>query len=236
MDGTNGTTRLTRVDATLGGTSLLVSGVFTNLPGPGHDVALKVDVNGGRVEDLLRLAINTPQPVATGGLSLAATFLVPPGPGIARERLQIAGTFALASAHFSDPQVQAMLLELSRRGQGKNQKEIAGSVVAASVYGRFRLQRGVVTMPSVTFGVPGVSIVLEGTYATGSEEVHFTGTARLKASLSKVVGGFKSVFIRPFNRLFSEPGSGSVIPIVITGTRSQPQFAVRKGDIFKKGK
>ncbi len=96
--------------------------------------------------------------------------------------------------------------------------------------------RGLLTFPRVEFAVPGAAIKLTGTYVMGTEALNFTGTARLAVSLSRAVGGFKSIFIKPFNPFFRKNGDGAVIPIAITGTRGQPQFKLRLKQVFKKEK
>ena len=97
-----------------------------------------------------------------------------------------------------------------------------------------QIDLGVLTLPAFTFTVPGANISLSGRYTMGSEAVHFTGTMRLQASLSDAVGGFKSIFIKPFNSLFRKNGAGAVLPIEITGTRSQPKFDVKVKQAIKK--
>ncbi len=236
VDGTTGTIRFDRIDATLLQTSMRLTGRIINVAGPGHDLAFKAEIKDGRVEDIVRLAIDSPRPILTGDVSLSATVRVPHGTGRARDRLQVAGTFGLGAAHFTDADVQAKLKELSRRGQGRDKDEEMASRIATSFGGTFELKGGVLSMPRLSFTVPGATLLLSGHYTIGSEEVAFTGTARLKASLSDAIGGFKSIFIKPFNGLFSKDGSGAIIPIEITGTRSNPEFHVRKGAIFKKGK
>ena len=54
----------------------------------------------------------------------------------------------------------------------------------------------------------------------------------MEATVSEAVGGFKSIFIKPFNALFRKEGAGAVVPIKITGTREEPKFGVRFGAIF----
>jgi hypothetical protein len=48
----------------------------------------------------------------------------------------------------------------------------------------------------------------------------------MKASVSKAVGGFKSIFLKPFDRLFRRDGYGAVLPIKITGPREKPEFGL----------
>jgi hypothetical protein len=58
----------------------------------------------------------------------------------------------------------------------------------------------------------------------------------MQASLSDAVGGFKSIFIKPFDWFFRRDGHGTVIPIRIEGTRMHPQFSVRIGAALTRGK
>jgi uncharacterized protein involved in outer membrane biogenesis len=227
VDGTNGTTRFDRIEAQLVDTPVLVTGIITNLPGPKNvDVTLAVRVDKGRIEDLLKLAIDAPQPVLTGQISMTATVLLPPGPTKARERARVMGSFGVGGGRFTGKDLQAQLVELSRRGQGKDKDEMV-SRIATNVTGQFSVAGGVASFSQISFVVPGAAIALKGEYTMGSELVNFTGTARLDASLSQAVGGFKSIFIKPFNPLFRKNGAGAVLPIEITGTRDQPKFKVK---------
>lgn len=235
VDGTNGTTELNNVEAHVGNTTIAVTGTVTNLPGPkNHDVQLIADVKDGHVEELMRFAIDTPKPVVTGIISMTATLKLPPGPGRAQQRLNASGTVKLTGAKFTDPEMISKIADLSRRGLGKKENEAAPNV-PADFMGTFNLASGVLKLTKTEVQVPGAIIQVAGTYALGSEEVDFIGEALLEASLSKAVGGFKSIFLKPFNPLFRKNGSGAVVPIRITGTRPAPIFGVRKAAIFGKG-
>ena len=67
-----------------------------------------------------------------------------------------------------------------------------------------------------------------------SGALDFRGTLSMRASVSQAVGGFKSIFIKPFDGLFRRNGQGAVLPIRITGTRQKPEFKLEMGRIFKK--
>jgi len=234
VDGTDGTTELARVDAMLGGTRMAVTGAIRNLEGPGnHQVDLTVHVANGRIEDLLALAIDTPTPVMVGDVALTTTLSLPPGPKRVRDRLALAGSFGLSKTRFTDEDVSRQLQELSRRSQGKAQDDELARVLT-DLTGTFKLKGGVMSLNRLSFRVPGAQVALDGTYLLSDETMNLRGTLRMQASLSKVVGGFKSIFIRPFDRLFRADDAGTVIPIKITGPRTAPKFGVEAGRIFKK--
>ena len=209
VDGTDGTTILNRVDAKILDTAMIVSGAITNLEGPGrHEVSLKVEIADGRIENLFALAMDTPKPVMTGDVALTATLLLPPGKPRVRDRIRLAGTFGLGRARFTDAEVQAKLTEFSRRSQGKDRDEQLGRVMT-SLKGRFELANALMHLPNFSFKVPGADVALAGTYNLTSEEMNFLGTLRMEATVSKAVGGFKSIFIRPFD---SSSGKTALAP------------------------
>src|SRR4029453_13261159 len=73
VDGTNGDTRLERIDATFLNSSLLAKGSV--LDGPkgtkGRTVALDVVMERARIEDIMVMAVKPPKPPMTGALKLS---------------------------------------------------------------------------------------------------------------------------------------------------------------------
>jgi hypothetical protein len=227
VDARDGTTRLERVDATLFHTPIVVRGSIVNLPGAaGRDINLDVEIVDGRIEDLLKLSIDSPEPLLSGDVRLHTSLLLPPGTTRLRSRLKLAGRFDLGEARFSDGDVQKKLEELSRRSQGKNKDAVLGRVMT-NLDGTFQLSRGVLSLSDLSFQVPGAAVLLDGTYAIDGEALDFQGQLRMQATVSKAIGGFKSIFIKPFDFIFRKDGAGAVIPISITGTRAAPKMGVK---------
>ena len=205
VDASDGTTKLRKVDATLGRTRLSVTGAIDNLPGPGrHLIDLNAVVPDGRIEDILRLAHQGPPPIV-GGVTLDAHVSLPPGRTRPRDRLKLVGRFALRDITFTDRDVQARVQAFSQRGRGRK-KDAALPPVRSRFDGRFRLDAGVLSLPDLSFAVPGVGVHLAGTFTLGTRALDFAGSVRLQASLSKVVGGFKSIFLEPFNWILPPQG------------------------------
>jgi hypothetical protein len=227
VDARDGTTRLERVDATLFHTPIVVRGSIVNLPGAaGRDVNLDVEIVDGRIEDLLKLSIDSPEPLLSGDVRLRTSLLLPPGKTRLRNRLKLAGKFDLGEARFSDGDVQKKLEELSRRSQGKDKDDVLGRVMT-NLDGSFKLNRGILSLSDLSFQVPGAAVLLDGTYAIEGEALDFHGQLRMQATVSKAIGGFKSIFIKPFDFIFRQDGAGAVIPISITGTRAAPKMGVK---------
>jgi hypothetical protein len=232
VDGTNGSTQLVRVDAKMRDTAIQTSGLIANLSGPGHhDINLRVQIADGRIEDILALAIDSPTPMLVGDLSLDTSFHLPPGESRVPHRLALAGRFGLTSARFSDAQVQKKLQELSRRSQGKDKDEEIGRVLT-NLRGRFESRDGTLRLSGLTFQVPGANVALNGVYGLESGAIDFRGQLRMQATMSQAVGGFKSIFLKPFDFILRKDGAGAVLPIKITGTRDKPKMSVEVGKIF----
>jgi hypothetical protein len=235
VNGTDGSTRLDRVEAKILNTSISASGAITNLAGPGrHDVAIETHVADGRIEDLLAMVLDTPKPVMIGSVHADATLQLPPGEARVRNRIRVTGRFGLARTTFTNESVRSKLEELSRRSQGKDEDDPLGRVLT-NLSGRLVLENGTARLTGMRFQVPGATIALDGTYRLATGAMDFRGTLAMQASVSKAVGGFKSIFIRPFDRLFRKDGAGAVLPIRISGTRAAPKYAVEVGRIFGGG-
>ena len=235
VDASNGTTRLDQVDATMFQTALSVQGLVATLPGPNnHSIDLKVAVTRGRIEDLLTTVIDSPTPVLTGDVTLRTTLSLPPGPEPVQDRIRLNGQVGLGAAEFSDAEIQRKLEDLSRRGQGKPEGEMPEGVMS-DLSGTFALAKGVLTLRGLIFHVPGAKVNLSGTYTLVSGALDFHGTLTMQATVSQAIGGFRSIFVKPFDPLFKKGGAGAVLPIVISGTRDHPKFGLEVGKVIKSG-
>jgi hypothetical protein len=232
VDATDGTTLLDDVQAMLLHSPIHASGAIRNLPGPGrHQISLNIQMAHGRIEDVLRLAVDTPTPLLVGGLSLQAQFFLPPGPAHVRHRLHIQGHFGLDTARFTSTATQSKVRELSRRSRAIDPDDPLGRVMT-NLSSDFVLSKAVLSMKNMRFQVPGANVMLAGTYGLDGEQLDLTGNLRMQATVSAAVGGFKSIFIKPFDFLFRKDGAGAVVPIAITGTRKAPKVSVRLRKIF----
>jgi hypothetical protein len=234
VNGTNGNTTLQEVDGTFLNTSLVARGAVVGTRGvKGRTVTLDVTMEHARLEDVLRLAVNAPKPPMTGALVLKTKFELPPGDVDVVKKLRLDGRFSIGGTRFTDPGVQNKINELSHRSRGKSPEQRTERV-ASQFDGSFRLRNGTITIPSVTFDIPGAVVHLAGKYGIQTEGIDFAGTAYMDAKVSETVTGIKRLLLKLADPLFSRKGGGSAIPIKISGTRDNPSFGLDAGRIFKK--
>ncbi len=186
VDGTNGDTWLHSVRATLGESRFIAEGQIvgkpretlpngTTLPS-GHYVALNVIVNGGRMEDFMRLVSKSGTPLMTGELTLKTKLEIPPGTQPVEQKIKLDGNFKLEDVTFTSAKVQNDVGELSMRGQGdaKDAKD-AGNQVRSALESNFTMNNGLITLPDLKYTVPGAEIDLNGTYEVDGGVSEFQG-------------------------------------------------------------
>lgn len=252
VDGTNGDTWLDAVDATLGSAHFTTSGkiVRVRVPGEkakgkpragssstapdapapaytGHIIDLKVEVANTPVDDFLRLVSHVATPILTGDVAADAKLHIPPGPEHVSRRIKLDGTFQLHDARFTDGKMQQKVEDLSLRGQGHPGavKATNPADIRSDMQGDFHLDHAVMTLPNLEYKVPGADILLHGTYSLDGQ-LHFDGIARMQASVSQMVGGWKGFLLKPVDPFFRKSGAGTVIPIRVRGTRKTPDFGI----------
>jgi AsmA-like C-terminal region len=233
VDGTNGDTYLQPVDGMLGHTHILARGQVVRASdmvagAQGQDISLQVTVDRGRIEDILNISANSESPFMIGNLTLNTSFHLPPGKESVWDKLQLDGQFHLSQARFNNAKMQGRIEELSLRGQGKPKeaKTADPTSVLSDMEGHFQLGGGNLQLPDLDYHVPGAEIVAHGTYGLKAGSLAFDGDARLDATLSQIIGGWKGFLLKPANRYLSKNGAGTDVPIHVTGTRKEPKFGV----------
>lgn len=232
VDGTSGDTYLEPVQAKLLHSTLVAKGSVMRVNDPkGHRVLLDVRVEPGRIDDLLELGVRTDPPVMTGAVELTTKFDLSPGEGDFSDRLRLAGTFHISQAHFNNEKVQSKVDALSMRSQGKPKlaTDNIPDNVPSDLTGAFALRNGLLSFSKLNFDVPGADVNLAGKYSLDGNEFDFHGTARMKATLSHMMTGWKSVLLKPVDPFFKKHGAGTELPVKVTGTRSEPHIGLDFG-------
>ena len=239
IDGTNGDVYLHPVIATLGHTRITAKGQIVRAsditPGvKGHDINLDVTIDKGRIEDVLNISTDATsgsdqdQPFLIGNLTLRTKFHLPPGQVPVIEKLQLKGQFHLDQVRFSSDKIQGGILQLSMRGQGKpgEVKQTDPESVLSEMQGDFQLGGGKLDLPNLSYRVPGAEVLAHGTYGMQGGTLNFEGDARLDATVSQAVGGWKGFLLKPADHFLKKNGAGTDVPIHVNGTRKEPKFGV----------
>lgn len=238
VDGSNGNTYLQPVLAQFGRTSIEArgavegqpnvrgqSGLYTQSGPHGKTISLHVVVRNGRLEDLLRLAVKSEQPILTGGVNFRARMVIPPGDVDIARKLRLDGSFDISQSEFSQLSVQEKVDELSHRASG-DPKASPDDRVASNFHGRFNMKNGDIRFSNLTFTVPGADILLSGDYGLLDQHIDFHGTARMQAKVSQMTTGIKSFLLKAVDPFFQKNHAGAVLPIKIEGTRESPKFGL----------
>jgi hypothetical protein len=226
VDGTNGNTWLRPVNATLGESPIVANGGVVEKDGQdGRTISLDIVMSDARIEDVLRLAVKGSEPPMTGALELKTSFLLPPGDRDAIDKLQLDGSFTVASGRFAKGSVQARMNELSQKARGDGNSGDPAEQVVSNFTGRFVMKNGAIHFSTLTFAVPGAKVNLAGTFALRSEALDFRGTVRLDAKLSELTTGVKSFLLKAVDPLVRRKDV-TVIPITVRGTAQKPAFGL----------
>jgi hypothetical protein len=225
VDGTSGDTWLMPVNARFLDTEVIANGAVVRAEEvKGRIIALDVAIPKGRIEDLLKLAIKSPTPPLVGEIRVVAKMKLPPGEQDVPERLDLAGRFDLVQATFTNYNIQKRINTLSTRGRGD--EDTSGKSVVSGLGGHFTLRRGVLTLPDLTFRVPGAMVQLSGSYGIESEMMDFRGHLLLDSSLAETTSGYKAVLATIAQPFFRRKGGGSKLPIRVSGHRKNPTFGL----------
>ncbi len=248
VDGMTGDTYLQPVQALLGRSPFTVTGSIVKVRGGdgqlhGHDITLDVEMDRARIEDFLKLAVRTDPPVMNGNLRMKARIFIPPGNVPVSQKLQLNGNFDVSGAYFSSDKIQDKIDLMSQLGQGHpKDSDLHVSPLQpevrepADVQGNFILANGSMTFSDLNFSVQGALIDMTGVYTLDGSKFDFHGQAKLTAHPSQMTTGWKSAMLKFADPFFAKQGYGTVVPIEVHGTKSDPHFGLDFGHKSSKDK
>lgn len=237
VDGTNGDTYLQPVEAHFRNTWFTCAGKVVRAPEGGHDIQLQVKMPRGRMEDLLWLAVKTPTPIIAGNVVMNTAFQLPPDPShslTVMRRLGLTGKITIAQMHFTNPETDRKLDSISLRTQGdvKQAQQLSKGAgpddvsLDGHLTGDFTLAHGTLLLSAAKFQLPGLQADLHGSYNLPGESFDFTGDVRLEATVSQMFTGWKSLLLKPADRLFKKNGAGTFLPFHLSGTKDSPEIGI----------
>ena len=222
LSGVNGDLAVRLIELKIGPTMIHATGSIAGSP---KKTNLDINVEHGRVEDVMRPFIHGDVPI-TGPVSLRShAYLGPPGDGFIA-RLRLNGSFDVPADKVTDKDTEKSLSAFSQRAQGKQkntglQSDASapppGTDVLSSLKGPAKVENGVASTSHLTFRVPGADATLAGTYRFHDNAVHLTGNLKRDTDISHTATGFKSLLLKPLAPFFKKKNAGAVIPIAVTG-------------------
>ena len=244
IDGTNGDTRLDRVDAKFLNTSVRASGGVYDVEGvKGRDVKMAVVIDSGRLEDVMRLVVNSRQAADDWRLEAAGELRHPGQRDGCRRQAAAGGTLLdrRRPVHECRRAAGDQRDELARERQAREgrAKTSAEPKPAVRSVGR-QTSRGSSSCATACCGFRRSSstsraplLRLSGRVRAPPRDLAFTGNLYMDAKVSQTVTGWRSWLLKVADPLFRENGQ-TVVPVKIAGTRSAPAFGMEVGRIFKK--
>jgi AsmA-like protein len=234
VNGENGDTFLQRVDATFLKTNVSSQGSVAGQPGqPGKTTAIELTTNEGRIQDLLLLFVQAKQAPMSGFTSFHAKVSIPPGARPFLEKVELQGDFGVSAGSFTNSSTQqgvnhlsegALFDEKGRREPEKNEPD--PETVLSNLKGHVVLKDGTAKFFNLSFGVPGASAQMQGTYNLISEKINLHGTLKTESQPSKTTSGVKAAMLKVLSPFFKKKPAGYVLPIKITGTYDHPLFGL----------
>src|SRR5690242_681253 len=231
VDATAGDVDLREVNAHFWNTSLQAQGTVDSKHGGNGKTAL-VEFIGreGRIEDLMMLFIHEKKSPIAGVISFGARTMLPSKDGPFLRKIELEGDFGIGAGHFTNPESQKNVTELSQKARGEADKLEDGDLpperILSDLKGHVVLKNGTATFSHLTFTVPGANAEMEGTYDLISERVNLRGTLHMVAKLSKATTGVKSFLIKLINPFTNKDKPRKPIHFRITGTYAKPDYSV----------
>jgi hypothetical protein len=235
VNGENGDTLLQDVDAQFRQTSILARGTVAGEAGrSGKSAALELSSKDGRIQDLLLLFIKSPRAPMSGNAIFKAKISIPPGDKPFLEKVVLQGDFGIDDGSFTKPQTQQGVNSLSQGARAdKNhttEDQTEPQNILSDLKGYVLLKNGIAKFSNLSFGIPGASVQMEGTYNLISEKIDLHGTLKTAAEISKTTHGIKSLLLKVLDPFFKNKPGGYVAPVKISGTYDHPSFGLDIGD------
>ncbi len=225
VDAIHGDTFLKSVDARFGQTSVTAAGSVAGTQGSkGKSARLDLTARQGRIEDILGLFVRDRQSPMSGEIALKAKAEIPPGKEPFLEKVKLQGAFGIDDGTFSKAETQKNVNELSAGARGEKMED--SETVLTGLKGQVAMEGGIATFSDLSFGVPGASAHVYGTYNILNHRIDFHGKMRVDTKISKTTTGVKALLLKVMDPLFKKKRNGEVVLVHITGTYDHPQFGL----------
>jgi len=225
VDAIHGDTFLKHVDGNFGRTNLAVEGSVAGTKGSkGKSALLDLTSRRGRIEDILGLFVSQPRSPMSGAISLKVKVEIPPGKERFLEKVTLRGSFGIDDGSFSKPKTQEGLNQLSAGARGEKMDD--AETVLTDLKGQVVLERGIARFSDLSFGIPGATANMYGTYNLLNHKIDLHGKMQVDTKISKTTTGMKSLLLKAMDPFFKKKKKGEIVPVHITGTYDHPEFGL----------
>ena len=220
----NGDVILQQVNSNFNKTTVTSTGKVVGTPSQkGKTATVDMQVSNGRIEDILRMFTKSDEAPMSGAVSLKARATIPPGTGPFLKKVELSSDFGVDAGSFKT-KTQQNVNQLSAASSGQNDDNPA--TVLSDLNGHVVLREGIATFSNLSFGVPGASAEMHGTYNLLTKGIDLHGILKMDSDLSKLAHGVKSLLLKVMDPFFTKKAGGSIVPFKITGTYKHPLFGL----------
>jgi AsmA-like C-terminal region len=226
VDATNGDTFLKRVDASFRKTRVIATGsIAKSGNADGKTALINLNLQTGRIEDIVGLFISENQAPMSGSTVMRGKVEIPPGEQPFLKKLQIQAGFGIGGAEFAQSSTQETVDKLSAGARGEKDP-VDPATVLTDLKGNVALKNGMATFTNLSFGVPGASARMEGTFELATHKIDLHGQLQLDSKMSNTTNGAKALLLKMMDPLFKKQNKGEVLPVRISGTYDHPSFGL----------
>jgi hypothetical protein len=230
VDGTNGDTFLKRVDAHFRKTHVVATGSIAKpSTGKGKTALLDLGVSNGRIEDLMGLFVKKDRAPLSGAITMRVKVEIPPSERSFLEKIRLRGSFGIGEGEFSKPSTQEGVNKLSAGARGEKDSTDPETVMT-NLTGRVALDNGVADFADLSFGVPGATARMQGTYSLISYKIDLHGQMQVDTKMSNTTTGAKALLLKMMDPFFKKRKKGEILPVRISGTFHNPTFGLDLND------
>ena len=230
VDATHGDTFLKHVEADFWRTHIVAEGSIAKSPnGKSKTAIIDLRSSNAHIEDLLRLFVKAKRAPMSGNVTLQARAEIPPGPQRFLEKVKLRGGFGIAEGAFSKPSTQEGINKLSAGARGEKDPSDPETVLT-DLTGQVHLQDGIAHFPDLSFGVPGASARMHGSYDLINEKIDLRGQMQVESKISNTESGAKAFLLKVMEPFFKKKKKGEIVPVRISGTYEHPSFGLDLND------
>ena len=102
--------------------------------------------------------------------------------------------------------------------------------VLTDLTGQVSMLKGTSTFTDLSFGVPGASARMHGTYNLLNYKIDLRGQMQVDTKISNTESGTKAFLLKAMEPFFKKKKKGEIVPVKISGTYDHPDLRTGSRD------